>query len=240
MVVTHDTVFEVTLVLRNIHGVADVDNVGLLTILGSIIACLYFMFGVESRSQQFLYLTAMTYGINDVHFIFSALLSEADSTFLPSSIYFVVYQLTASFCYIINAIVIMQTYNSPGDCIFGGYGRNAYQLNDDEECLSGYDVRQRQPDMLWNVSEAFCLFILIVSGSLHLPASDIKCQGRNTKKRKGMAFKYQVCFLKDFLRLAWSRSVTRVAQIHKFKERPNVYDQITEFLWNIIRDTLFR
>ncbi|XP_075732467.1 uncharacterized protein LOC119177414 [Rhipicephalus microplus] len=90
-------------------------------ILGSIIACLYFMFGVESRSQQFLYLTAMTYGINDVHFIFSALLSEADSTFLPSSIYFVVYQLTASFCYIINAIVIMQTYNSPGDCIFGGW-----------------------------------------------------------------------------------------------------------------------
>ncbi|KAL3185251.1 hypothetical protein MRX96_031116 [Rhipicephalus microplus] len=102
----------------SVHGLFNF----LEAILGSIIACLYFMFGVESRSQQFLYLTAMTYGINDVHFIFSALLSEADSTFLPSSIYFVVYQLTASFCYIINAIVIMQTYNSPGDCIFGGIG----------------------------------------------------------------------------------------------------------------------
>ncbi|KAH9361342.1 hypothetical protein HPB48_006904 [Haemaphysalis longicornis] len=45
------------------------------------------MFGVESRSQQFLYLSSMTFGINDLHFIFSALLSEADSTFLPSSIY---------------------------------------------------------------------------------------------------------------------------------------------------------
>lgn len=32
MVVTHDTVFEVTLGLRNIHGVADTDNVGLLTV----------------------------------------------------------------------------------------------------------------------------------------------------------------------------------------------------------------
>ncbi|KAH8039109.1 hypothetical protein HPB51_005234 [Rhipicephalus microplus] len=32
MVVTHDTMFEVTLGLRNIHGVADTDNVGLLTL----------------------------------------------------------------------------------------------------------------------------------------------------------------------------------------------------------------
>ncbi|XP_077546851.1 uncharacterized protein LOC144159314 [Haemaphysalis longicornis] len=100
----------------SVHGLFNF----LEAILGAIIACLYFMFGVESRSQQFLYLSSMTFGINDLHFIFSALLSEADSTFLPSSIYFVLYQLTAAFCYVINAIVIMQTYNSPGDCIFGG------------------------------------------------------------------------------------------------------------------------
>ncbi|CAN8032417.1 unnamed protein product, partial [Ixodes persulcatus] len=56
-------------------------------ILGTLIGSLYFLFGVESRSQQFLYLSAMTYGINDVHFIFATMLSEGDSIFLPVSIY---------------------------------------------------------------------------------------------------------------------------------------------------------
>ncbi|XP_075730668.1 uncharacterized protein LOC142772961 isoform X2 [Rhipicephalus microplus] len=37
MVVTHDTVFEVTLGLRNIHGAADTDNVCLLTIIATLL-----------------------------------------------------------------------------------------------------------------------------------------------------------------------------------------------------------
>ncbi|EEC05237.1 hypothetical protein IscW_ISCW004403 [Ixodes scapularis] len=94
-----------------------------MRILGTLIGSLYFLFGVESRSQQFLYLSAMTYGINDVHFIFATMLSEGTpSSFQSLSTYFPFYQLAASLCFCITAIIILQTYNSPGDCIFGGIG----------------------------------------------------------------------------------------------------------------------
>ncbi|CAN7939360.1 unnamed protein product, partial [Ixodes hexagonus] len=75
-----------------------------------MISSLYFLFGVESRSQQFLYLSAMTYGINDIHFIFAAMLSEGDSIFLPVSIY--VLPVLPTYCV---PLLLHQFDNHPAD-----------------------------------------------------------------------------------------------------------------------------